>query len=64
MLVRTWLGKIALCSFLPLLPGPAWVLLSYVLHTLFLCPVFALYPFNMLSNKLHLDLKRHHVKHA
>ena len=35
----TLLREVALCSCLTLLPGLAWVLLSYVLHTLFLSPV-------------------------
>ena len=32
-MVCTWLGELYHCSCLPVLPGPAWVLLSYVLHT-------------------------------
>ena len=32
-MVCTWLGELCYCSCLPVLPGPAWVLLSYVLHT-------------------------------
>ena len=35
----TWLGEVYYCSFLTLLPGPAWVMLSYVLHTFFADPV-------------------------
>ena len=35
----TWFGEVCCCSSLTLLPGPAWVLLSYVLHTLFAAPV-------------------------
>ena len=35
----TWLGEIALCSFLTRLSGPAWVLLGYVLRTSFPSPV-------------------------
>ena len=27
------MGELYNCSCLPVLPGPAWVLLSYVLHT-------------------------------
>ena len=29
----TWLGELYYCSCLPVLSGPAWVLLSYVLQT-------------------------------
>ena len=31
--VCTWSGDLNYCSCLPVLPGPAWVLLSNVLHT-------------------------------
>ena len=34
-MASTWLGEIALRTCITPLPGPAWVLLSYVLHTLF-----------------------------
>ena len=33
IMVCTWLGELCYCSCLPVLPDPAWVLLSYVLHT-------------------------------
>ena len=33
IMVCTWLGELCYCSCLPVLPGPAWVLLSHVLHT-------------------------------
>ena len=33
-MVGTWLGDLYYCSSLPVLPGPTWVLLSYVLHTI------------------------------
>ena len=34
--VCTWLDEVYCCSFLTTLPGPAWVLLSYVLQTFIL----------------------------
>ena len=33
---RTWLIELYYCSCSPLLPGPAWVLLSYILPSFFL----------------------------
>ena len=39
-MVRTWFGEFCYCSCLPVLPYPAWVLLSYILHTIFLNPVY------------------------
>ena len=33
IMVCTWSGELCYCSYLPVLLGPAWVLLSYVLHT-------------------------------
>ena len=35
-MVCTWFGVLSYCSCLPLMPCLAWVLLSYVLQTLFL----------------------------
>ena len=34
IMVCMWLGEIYYCCSLTSLPGPAWVLLSYVLHTI------------------------------
>ena len=34
-MVCTWLGELYYCSCLPVQPGPALVLLSYVLQTFF-----------------------------
>ena len=33
-MVRSRFGEVCSCSSLTALPGPAWVLLSYVLHTI------------------------------
>ena len=33
-MVGTWLGELYHCSSLPVLPGPAWVLISNILHTI------------------------------
>ena len=38
-IVGPWLGELYHCSCITVLPGPTWVLLSYVLHTLFAGPV-------------------------
>ena len=35
----TWFGEICSCCCLPALTGPAWVLLKYVLQTIFSGPV-------------------------
>ena len=35
----TWFGEVCLCCSLTALPGPAWVLLKYVLQRLFLSSV-------------------------
>merc|ERR1739836_181368 len=36
----TWFGEVCLCCSLTPLPGPAWVLLKYVLQRLFLSSVY------------------------
>ena len=38
-MARTWFGKVCSCCSLTLLIGPAWVLLKYVLKTIFSGPV-------------------------
>ena len=35
-MVCTWFGELCYCSPLPVLPCPTWVLLRYVLQTIFL----------------------------
>ena len=37
-MARTWFGEIPFCCSLTLLLGPAWVLLKYVLQTIFSGP--------------------------
>ena len=37
IMVCTWLGELNHCSYLPVMPGPAWVLLSYVLSSVRAC---------------------------
>ena len=39
MVCTWWFGELCYCSCLPVLPCPDWVLLSYVLQTIFLYPV-------------------------
>ena len=34
LIVRSMFGEVCCCCCLPALPGPDWVLLSYVLHTI------------------------------
>ena len=38
-MVCMWFGELCYCSCLPVLPCHAWVLLGYVLQTIFLYPV-------------------------
>ena len=38
-MARTWFGEIPYCCSLTVLLGPAWVLLKYVLQTIFSGPV-------------------------
>ena len=40
----TWFGEVCLCCSLTALPGPAWVLLKYVLRRLFLSSVLRCFP--------------------
>ena len=50
----TWFGEIRSCCCLPALTGPAWVLLKYVLLTIFLGSIFlvSLAPSNQLITEL------------
>ena len=50
-IARTWFGDVPSCCSLTLLLGPAWVLLKYVLQTIFSGPVCTrrMYMYNLQS---------------
>ena len=53
-MARTWFGEIPSCCSLTLLLGSAWVLLKYVLQTIFSGPVHQSKPIDVLGTPLWL----------